>query len=328
MLIYKYQPGYFTGGAVDPCANWILYNGLWSDSGVWSDTCLWDDGPVTTTTTLPPTTTTTTQAPLLLDTYSGAKIAYSTRKLSNSYSGNCIRVRRASDNTEQDIGFVGNDLDSTSLSNFCSGTDGFVTIWYDQSGNAINATQSTTTRQPKIVSSGTIIEHNSKPFVDFSTGNAYTHLAINDLNSLTEGDMFAVLKSESNCNSVVTSTGWLSFGTFGQGGHYTWVDCKIYDSFGSTTRKDNITPGVTLSNVHIYNVLTKSNLWQAFHNNSSIFSTNTNVVGFQTTCYIGQPQSPNRYDFRGSFSEFILYSSDKSTDRNSIYVNISNHFSV
>ena len=46
MLIYKYQPGYFTGGVippVDPCANWILYTGLWNDAGLWSDTCNWTD---------------------------------------------------------------------------------------------------------------------------------------------------------------------------------------------------------------------------------------------------------------------------------------------
>ena len=44
---------------------------------------------------------------LLLDTYSGASVAYSLRKLSSTYSGSTIRVRRSSDNTEQDIGFTG-----------------------------------------------------------------------------------------------------------------------------------------------------------------------------------------------------------------------------
>lgn len=43
MLIYKYQPGYFTGGVVDPCANWILYTTFWRDSAEWSDTCVWQD---------------------------------------------------------------------------------------------------------------------------------------------------------------------------------------------------------------------------------------------------------------------------------------------
>jgi type III restriction enzyme len=42
---------------------------------------------------------------LLLDQYSGAAAAYSLRKLSTSYSGSAIRVRRSSDNAEQNIGF-------------------------------------------------------------------------------------------------------------------------------------------------------------------------------------------------------------------------------
>ena len=75
----------------------------------------------------------TTLAPnLLLDTYTGAAAAYSLRLLRSSYSGSAIRVRRASDNTEQDIGFVDNELDTSTLETFCSGTNGFVKTWYDQ----------------------------------------------------------------------------------------------------------------------------------------------------------------------------------------------------
>jgi hypothetical protein len=42
--------------------------------------------------------------PQLLDTYGGAKSAYSLRKIRTSYSGYAIRVRRSNDNTSQDIG--------------------------------------------------------------------------------------------------------------------------------------------------------------------------------------------------------------------------------
>lgn len=94
---------------------------------------------------------------LLLDTYSGASVAYSLRKLSSSYSGSAIRVRRSSDNTEQDIGFSGNDLDTASLLTFCGVGNGFVAEWYDQSGNANKAIQTTPTNQCQIVSSGAMI---------------------------------------------------------------------------------------------------------------------------------------------------------------------------
>jgi hypothetical protein len=91
----------------------------------------------------------------LLNDYSGAAAAYSLRLLDNTYTGDAIVVRRASDNTTQAIGFVNNELDTATLESFCSGTDGFVTTWYDQSGNGNDATQVAASGQPKIVSAGT-----------------------------------------------------------------------------------------------------------------------------------------------------------------------------
>lgn len=55
---------------------------------------------------------------LLLDTYPNAAVAYSLRKLRTAYTGSAIRVRRSVDNAEQDIGFIGNELDTTSMLDF------------------------------------------------------------------------------------------------------------------------------------------------------------------------------------------------------------------
>jgi len=85
----------------------------------------------------------------------GALYAYGLCRL-NAFSSKCIKVRRSSDNTTTDIGFVQNGLDTPSLLSFCSGTDGFIDTWYDQSGNGYDLTQATTTRQPKIVTSGSM----------------------------------------------------------------------------------------------------------------------------------------------------------------------------
>jgi hypothetical protein len=48
---------------------------------------------------------------LLLDLYPNAAVAYSLRKLRGDYAGSSIRVRKSSDNSEYDIGFVDNELD-------------------------------------------------------------------------------------------------------------------------------------------------------------------------------------------------------------------------
>lgn len=95
--------------------------------------------------------------PLLLDTYPNAVGAYSLRKLSSTYTGNAITVRRSSDNTSQNIGFDANgNLDTTTLLSFVGTGNGFVSIWYDQSGNGYNFFQTTSGLQPSIVLGGVI----------------------------------------------------------------------------------------------------------------------------------------------------------------------------
>ena len=55
---------------------------------------------------------------LLLNIYPDAEVAYSLDKLDKGYEGSAVRVRRSSDNQEQDIGFVDNLFDSASLETF------------------------------------------------------------------------------------------------------------------------------------------------------------------------------------------------------------------
>ena len=98
-----------------------------------------------------------------LDTYTGAAAAYSVRLLRTAYTGNCMRVRRSSDNTEQDIGFDSNgDLDTAAIATFVGvGNIGYIHKLYDQSGNANDATSSAT-NQPEIYNGG-VLQMNSKP---------------------------------------------------------------------------------------------------------------------------------------------------------------------
>ena len=100
--------------------------------------------------------------PLDLPGFPVAVRAYSVRKVREAYAGNAMRVRRSSDNTETDIGFVDGYLDETALTTFVGGGDGFVTIWYDQSTAGVNAVQATTANQPQIVASGSILRRGTQ----------------------------------------------------------------------------------------------------------------------------------------------------------------------
>jgi hypothetical protein len=85
-----------------------------------------------------------------------AQRAYSTRKLRGAYAGSAIQVRRSSDSTTLDIGFVGNNLDTAALLTFAGSGDASVSIWYDQSGSGFNLTQATAAKQAKIVVAGVL----------------------------------------------------------------------------------------------------------------------------------------------------------------------------
>jgi len=110
----------------------------------------------------------------LLDTYTGAVAGYSLRKISSTAT-NSLRVRRSSDNAETDIGFAEDgNLDNAALLAFVGtgGTDnGYVTTWYDQSGNSRNATQTSATAQPQIVSAGNIITVNGYQVIKYDGSN-------------------------------------------------------------------------------------------------------------------------------------------------------------
>mgnify|MGYP002143284304 FL=1 len=132
-------------------------------------------------------------------------VAYSVRKLSKTYHGFCLRVRRGSDNALLDIGFDANgDLDTTSMISFVGNSNGFVAVWYDQSGNQNNLKQVTQIYQPKIINSGVLITSNGKPFVGFygtPSSTNYNHMDVSGGQVATNAQLFIVNKFGSAAGS-------------------------------------------------------------------------------------------------------------------------------
>lgn len=110
--------------------------------------------------------------PPVISVFAGAAAAYSMRiPAGSAYNGPLIRVRRSTDNAEQNFGAAAVDangnrrLDTTALLAFVGAGSGFVTTWYDQSGNGFHATQTTGANQPTIVSSGTVVTLSGRPSI-------------------------------------------------------------------------------------------------------------------------------------------------------------------
>ena len=112
---------------------------------------------------------------------SSAEADYSLRKLLTAYSGSAIRVRESSGDTEADIGFDGSgNLDATALLAHTGSNSGYITIWYDQSGNGYDATQTTDASQPQIVSAGAVlVDDNGNPKVTFDGSNDFLQISSN-----------------------------------------------------------------------------------------------------------------------------------------------------
>lgn len=121
-----------------------------------------------------------------------AAVAYSLRKLSSSYTGNAIQVRRSSDNTTQDIGFDNNgNLDTNALLAFVNGDNGFVSIWYDQSGNGRDLSRPEHHFHPQIVFNGNLKLIGSRVTIDFSGNKGLVYAGSLKLFSIS-----TVIKSE------------------------------------------------------------------------------------------------------------------------------------
>jgi len=280
----------------------------------------------------------------LLDDYTGAAAAYSLRLLRAAYTGSAIRVRRASDNAEQDIGFSNNELDTTSLASFCSGTNGFVTTWYDQSGNGYNATQTTAAYQPQIVSSGSVITENGKPSVQFDGNDDNLNTASFTMTSAfsvfgafnqTATSGFRCLISHnfvSAGNAFLTQGRWVLIRT-GQTGQDWQLNDSVLIGDGSTSNRYPrfVSNGsvFTANTQNLVSGILSSSTSQIWANGSAASARvqQTSSISSETgKVYIG---SSEIYDqFQGKIQEVFIYDTDQSSNRTGIETNINNFYSI
>lgn len=262
----------------------------------------------------------------LLDTYSGATAAYSAaRRLATAYTGALIRVRRSSDNTEQDIGYNGsNSLDESALTTFVGAGNGFVTTWYDQSGNGNNVTQTTAIRQPRIVNSGTVETMNSLPTIYFSERNFSSTNFLSGASSATFFSFTAVDNDPpTNINGAILS----NLDEPGNANHVPWQDGTIYESFGTNSRKTAGNPTNSLATPYLYSVKSLTNDYKVFINNTQFYSTNSNTVLFRDNILIGVSTAYGaNYYYQGKISELIIYSSYP--DKDGISDNMDTFYSI
>jgi hypothetical protein len=260
----------------------------------------------------------------LLDTYGGAAAAYSLRKLRTAYTGAAIRVRRSSDNTSQDIGFKADGtLDTTAMLSFVGAGNGFVSIWYDQSGNSLNMVQDTSVLQPTIVTAGSVKTDAGKPALIFNQQRLSlpsVNMNISSLSLFYVGNSYGqnanyggliVMQSVSPSDNpeirfgLQASTLAYWNGGYAMNANYGMNVTKVYSSF--------ITGNTTID----------------LYGNNTLLGTGTragtlsNIKEFT----LGGYNLYNGYQI-GYMSECIVYTTNQTTNRTDINTNINSFYSI
>jgi hypothetical protein len=263
----------------------------------------------------------------LLDIAPGAAVAFSAARLvgdSSTYTGDLIRVRRASDSAEQDIGFDGDGLlDTSALATFCAGTDGFITTWYDQSGNGNDPVQVTTSAQPKIYDATEGYLTGLK-FVPASN----THLSLAYTFDMTDVSAALVAKADNTGNyAIIDAHETTAAREFVMGvNNGTVASTIIYD--GNQTNDSD-----TLSNYDDLFLLTmfadSSTANDSYLNGQACTGTTSPPATPNTTnnIRIGQ-RATGSADFSGLIFEFVVWFSDQSANRAAIEANINAFYSI
>jgi hypothetical protein len=271
--------------------------------------------------------------PLLLDTYSGAAAGYSLRGLSTPYVNGAnpyaCQVRNSS-NVALNIGFIFNsltgdyELDTAALLAHCGGGNGFVDVWYDQSGNVRNATQVFALNQPQIVSSGSVILENGKPAAQFDGTDDF--MTATGFGTGEERSVFLTMRGNGN------GSGYENYYIFIESfpstlGNFMQNFSTDYTSVINANFPINTLDIFTSNAVDTQLLLTtiKTTSTSELFKNSTSLGTGSGTQNLESDLSIGN-FSINFAFFK--MQEMVVYNSDESSNRTGIEDNINDFYSI
>ena len=260
----------------------------------------------------------------LLDEFTGAAAAYSLRNLSLLSDPAVVRVRRSSDNAEQD--FTATEVSDGTLATWVgAGNNGFVRTWYDQSGNGRHATQASTASQPQIVSNGALLAKNLRPTINFDGSDDFlaNTTAINQQITL-----FIV------CSTDITPA---SVSIVAFDGNTTTTSRNTF-ALNNTTRNLVMFAGVSL------NMTSAAPAVDTLFLGYGLFNTTQSEVAFNGLVgatgnagsqvldlgwRIGAERAlTGGYQWDGKISEVVFWAANQSVNRTAIETNINAHYSI
>lgn len=265
--------------------------------------------------------------PLLLSKISGSNIAYSLRKINNTYTSKILTVRRSSDNTSLDVfALPNNELDIASLTAFVGSGTGYVSFWADQSGNNYHMEQTNTVYQPNIINAGVLNTLNGKPCIKFGIHYMATPIGVGLGDPSTDiytGFLVGAKNSNGSLVSVPGSSGYYVFrfnSTSFVSRHNSTITATIADAPTLNTQILISAIRYDASNIKYYrDGVLKGD--QPMNGNWSPAINKEVGIG---KAFIGNPSYPDS----STYQEIIFYQRDLLADYNIVEQDLKNYYNT
>ena len=255
----------------------------------------------------------------LLDEFAGAAAAYSLRDLTFLRGGPVIRVRRSSDNTEQD--FTADQVTDGTLTTFCGAGNGFVRTWYDQSGNGRHLQETVTGSQLSIVTSGSLESDGGLPAIRSISGQKTLSRAwgIAPVNPV----LFLVHKITALAPSSGRSGHWVDIGNDGNANHFV---AGLYNDYFQSGQPQYGASGVPLLNTRYLERFTYESGSGTITLNNSTLGSNSFSLATPTNLLVGG--SIAAFPATGFIQELIIYSTGTGVDATGVQSSINTHYAI
>jgi hypothetical protein len=259
--------------------------------------------------------------PPLLDAYSGAAAAYSLRQLQSGLYP-VVRVRRSSDNTEQD--FAATQVTDGTLATFCGAGSGFVQTWYDQSGNNMHLKQTTNANQIRIVGSGVVESDGGKPALRTPSG----YLTLSRAWGLAPTNPKLFLVSNISGNQVANYAGhWVDLGNQNPSFNHRLQGTYV-DYFNSARPAYGPDPNTLVLGTRYLETFTHVSGTGTVRINGSALGTNAFTLATPATLLVGGSDSGNSFAAVGTIQELVIYSNGTTISEAAIESNINAHYAI
>ena len=239
----------------------------------------------------------------------------------STYAGPLVRVRRSSDNSEQDFFTTGTPdtngdrwLDTASLLLFVGAGSGFVSIWYDQSGNGRHMRQTSNGAQPRIINSGVLETSNGRPAIWTAAGlSMSTGVSTWLVTGNADRALNAVVNRQSGGTMAVWSGQHASNGAWG-------VDVGSPTFFAPYTYGvgDTTSAAVAVNTISVITATRSAGVSTGFYNGNAR-ATNSQAINTVATNGLGIGVRPDAAVSIGWYSEIGYYPNALTVaDRNAI----------